>query len=98
MIDGPGPHTIGDDFPIVPLVAGPVWDVLQIADHHDIWIVSTKPNPDCEIGVAFVDLECTNGILLTANIRDAVSHVVRDGKTLSLEGNVNTNRRVWIIL
>src|SRR6516165_2166458 len=98
MVDGPGPRAIGNDFPIVPLVAGPVWDALQIADHHDIWIVSTKPNPDCEIRIAFIDLECTNGILLTANICHAVRHMVRDSKTLGIEGNVNTNRGVRIIL
>jgi hypothetical protein len=72
MINGPGVRSAGDYLPIVPLVASPVRNVLQIADHHDIWIVSTKPNPDCEIVIAFVDLECTNRILLPANICDAV--------------------------
>src|SRR5262249_42642364 len=37
MVDGPGPCAIGDDLPIMPLVAGPVWDELQIAGDYDIW-------------------------------------------------------------
>ena len=97
MINGPGPRAIGDHLPIMPPVAGPVRDVLQIANHQDIWIGSTMPDTDCKVGIALVDLECINGILFTANIGNAVRHVVRDSKTLVVEGNVNTNSRIRVV-
>ena len=59
MVDGPRLRAIRNHLPIVPLVPGRVWDVLQIANHYDIWIVSTTPNPDWKIGIALIDLNAS---------------------------------------
>ena len=98
MLDGPRLRAIRDHLPIVPLVPGRVWDVLQAANHYDIWVASTTPNPDSKIGIALIDLERINAILLTANICDAVCHMVRDCKAFVVYGDIHTKGRVRIIL